>query len=199
MTALLDSVLEAARPHVAGRVARVLGLNLEVVGLQLPIGSAVSVETDHGPVIAEVVAIRDDERSTGRERVGVAEGAEIVGMKARDHVTLLRRECQSACEGVASRLLGVRELVPDENLRDLERDRDHLILDVGPGCRLALVERGCGRAELGKEPDEPVREVLGARARLGEAVVVPGAVAVVVPGASPVAQRALDQLGSDHQ
>ena len=56
MTLLLDSVLEAARPHVAGRVARVLGLNLEVVGLQLPIGSAVSVETDIGPVIAEVVA-----------------------------------------------------------------------------------------------------------------------------------------------
>ena len=61
MSLLLDSVLEAARPHVAGRVARVLGLNLEVVGLQLPIGSAVSVETDLGPVIAEVVAIRDDE------------------------------------------------------------------------------------------------------------------------------------------
>jgi flagellum-specific ATP synthase len=58
---LLDSVLDAARPHVAGRVARVLGLNLEVVGLQLPIGSSVAVETDLGPVIAEVVAIRDDE------------------------------------------------------------------------------------------------------------------------------------------
>ena len=54
-------MLEAARPHVAGRVARVLGLNLEVVGLHLPIGSSVSVETDLGPVIAEVVAIRDDE------------------------------------------------------------------------------------------------------------------------------------------
>ncbi len=61
MTALLDSVLDAARPHVAGRVARVLGLNLEIVGLHLPIGSSVSVETDVGPVIAEVVAIRDDE------------------------------------------------------------------------------------------------------------------------------------------
>ena len=46
---------------MSGRVARVLGLNLEVVGLQLPIGSSVMVETDIGPVIAEVVAIRDDE------------------------------------------------------------------------------------------------------------------------------------------
>ena len=61
MSALLDSVLEAARPSVAGRVARVLGLNLEVVGLHLPIGSSVAVETDHGRVIAEVVAVRDDE------------------------------------------------------------------------------------------------------------------------------------------
>ena len=60
MSAILDSVLEAARPHVAGRVARVLGLNLEVDGMQLPIGSSVAVETDHGPVIAEVVAVRDD-------------------------------------------------------------------------------------------------------------------------------------------
>ena len=61
MTSLLDSVLDAARPHVAGRGARVLGLNLEVVGLHLPIGSSVQVETDAGPVIAEVVAVRDDE------------------------------------------------------------------------------------------------------------------------------------------
>ena len=61
VTSLLDSVLDAARPHVAGRVARVLGLNLEVVGLHLPIGSSVAVETDLGPVIAEVVAVRDDE------------------------------------------------------------------------------------------------------------------------------------------
>jgi flagellum-specific ATP synthase len=61
MNTLLDSVIEAARPHVAGRVARVVGLNLEVVGLHLPIGSSVAVETDLGSVIAEVVAIRDDE------------------------------------------------------------------------------------------------------------------------------------------
>jgi flagellum-specific ATP synthase len=61
MTAqLLDSVLDAGRPHIAGRVARVLGLNLEVEGMQLAIGSSVAVATDHGPVIAEVVAIRDD-------------------------------------------------------------------------------------------------------------------------------------------
>ena len=38
-----------------------LGLNLEITGLHLPIGSSVAVETDVGPVIAEVVAIRDDE------------------------------------------------------------------------------------------------------------------------------------------
>ena len=48
MTSLLDSVLEAARPHVAGRV-RVLGLNLEITGLHLPIGSSVAVETDVAP------------------------------------------------------------------------------------------------------------------------------------------------------
>ncbi len=55
---LLDSVLEAARPLVQGRVARVVGLNLEIDGLQLPIGEAVRVETESGPVIAEVIAVQ---------------------------------------------------------------------------------------------------------------------------------------------
>jgi flagellum-specific ATP synthase len=57
---LLDEVLEAARPSVAGRVARVVGLNLEVDGLQLPIGAAVQVDAAHGPVVAEVVAVQHD-------------------------------------------------------------------------------------------------------------------------------------------
>jgi flagellum-specific ATP synthase len=57
---LLDRVLEAARPSVAGRVSRVVGLNLEIDGLQLPIGAAVRVEGAHGPVVAEVVAVQHD-------------------------------------------------------------------------------------------------------------------------------------------
>jgi flagellum-specific ATP synthase len=58
--ALLERVLEAARPRVQGRVARVVGLNLEIDGLQLPIGGAVRVYTEEGPVVAEVVAVRAD-------------------------------------------------------------------------------------------------------------------------------------------
>jgi flagellum-specific ATP synthase len=57
---LLDAVLDAAKPRVFGRVARVVGLNLDVEGLQLPIGSAVTVDGADGPLTAEVVAIRDD-------------------------------------------------------------------------------------------------------------------------------------------
>ena len=37
-----------------------LGLNLEIDGLQLPIGSAVRVQTGLGPVVAEVVAVTDN-------------------------------------------------------------------------------------------------------------------------------------------
>ena len=59
-SALLDQVLTLARPSVSGRVARVVGLNLEIDGLQLPIGSAVRVDTEVGPMVAEVVAVRDD-------------------------------------------------------------------------------------------------------------------------------------------
>ena len=58
MTALLDRVLQAARPAVLGRGARVVGLNLEIDGLQLPIGAAVRVDAANGPVIAEVVAVQ---------------------------------------------------------------------------------------------------------------------------------------------
>ena len=59
MSLLLEEALRAARPRVSGRVARVVGLNLDVEGLQAPIGSAVSVATDRGPLVAEVVALRD--------------------------------------------------------------------------------------------------------------------------------------------
>ncbi|MDZ4825617.1 MAG: FliI/YscN family ATPase [Actinomycetota bacterium] len=59
-TELLESVLEAARPRALGQVGRVLGMNVEVVGLHLPIGSAVAVATDEGPVYAEVVSVDDD-------------------------------------------------------------------------------------------------------------------------------------------
>jgi flagellum-specific ATP synthase len=60
VTALLDAVVDAAQPRVFGRVARVVGLNLDVEGLQLPIGSAVTVDASDGPLLAEVVAIRED-------------------------------------------------------------------------------------------------------------------------------------------
>jgi flagellum-specific ATP synthase len=60
VSVLLEQVLAAARPRVQGRVARIVGLNVEVDGLQLPIGSAVRIDTEAGPVVAEVVAIGDD-------------------------------------------------------------------------------------------------------------------------------------------
>src|SRR3954462_12841867 len=60
MSALLERVFEAARPRVQGRVARVLGLNLEIDGLQLPTGAAVRVEAGSGPVVAEVVAVTEN-------------------------------------------------------------------------------------------------------------------------------------------
>jgi flagellum-specific ATP synthase len=60
VSALLERVLETARPRAHGRVARVVGLNLEVDGLQLPIGASVRINGEAGPVIAEVVAVHND-------------------------------------------------------------------------------------------------------------------------------------------
>jgi flagellum-specific ATP synthase len=46
-------------PRRAGRVSRVVGLNLEVEGLDAGIGDGIVVETANGPLPAEVLAITD--------------------------------------------------------------------------------------------------------------------------------------------
>lgn len=57
---LLAEALAAAAPEVTGEVVRVVGLNLEVAGLHLPIGATVRIRRDHGEdLLAEVVAVRD--------------------------------------------------------------------------------------------------------------------------------------------
>jgi flagellum-specific ATP synthase len=55
----LEAGMAAARPVRSGRVARVLGLNLEVDGLEAAIGEAVSVDLGPRRLDAEVVAVRD--------------------------------------------------------------------------------------------------------------------------------------------
>ena len=107
---------------------------------------------------------------------------------------------QRACERVAARLARVRELVADEHLRDLERDRRR----PGPRCRRARSLRGrtswlaasasCGTSPMSRAARSSVREP-----RLGDAVGVARAVAVVVSRAVAVADRALDELGVDDE
>lgn len=60
MSLLLDEAVRVARPRMSGHVTRVVGLNLEIEGLHAPIGSAVTVKTGAGPLVAEVVALRED-------------------------------------------------------------------------------------------------------------------------------------------
>jgi flagellum-specific ATP synthase len=52
------AALAVSGPRVAGRVRDVVGLNLEVEGLQAAIGDALIIETDTEPLPAEVVALR---------------------------------------------------------------------------------------------------------------------------------------------
>lgn len=67
MTQVVDQIRARVRtaagvaaPRRAGRVARVVGLNLEVEGLTAGIGDGVIVEGANGPLPAEVVAIHED-------------------------------------------------------------------------------------------------------------------------------------------
>jgi flagellum-specific ATP synthase len=50
----------AAVPSVVGRVTRVVGVHLEVAGIEAAVGDAVTVETASGPLGAEVVAVDRD-------------------------------------------------------------------------------------------------------------------------------------------
>jgi flagellum-specific ATP synthase len=52
-----DLLAAAAQPRVTGRVSRVIGLNFELEGIEAAIGEAVKVDTDHGMLMGEVVAL----------------------------------------------------------------------------------------------------------------------------------------------
>jgi flagellum-specific ATP synthase len=57
--ARIDLALAAAAPRRSGVVSRVVGLNLEVDGLEAAIGDEVTVTTPGGSLTTEVVALRD--------------------------------------------------------------------------------------------------------------------------------------------
>jgi flagellum-specific ATP synthase len=57
---LRHRLLAAARPRRVGRVSRVVGLHLEVSGLDAAVGEAVEVASSRGPVLAEVIGIGDN-------------------------------------------------------------------------------------------------------------------------------------------
>ena len=65
MTELLEHLLEVAKPSVQGRVARVVGLNLEIDGLQLPIGASVRVHRGDALVLSTWIAARDGQPLIG--------------------------------------------------------------------------------------------------------------------------------------
>lgn len=56
----LARAVKAAQPRRMGRVARVLGLHLEVSGIECAIGDAVIIEGASRPIHAEAIALRSD-------------------------------------------------------------------------------------------------------------------------------------------
>lgn len=56
----LSEAVTAARPMRIGRVVRVLGLHLEVAGIESAIGDSVVIEVPDGPIHAEVIALQHD-------------------------------------------------------------------------------------------------------------------------------------------
>ena len=60
MSDLLQRLSQAAAPTLSGRVVRAVGLSVDVAGLDLAIGEAVTLHGDRSQVLAEVVALHDD-------------------------------------------------------------------------------------------------------------------------------------------
>ena len=56
----MQLLTHAAAPAVSGRVVRAVGLSVDVSGLDLAVGEAVTLHGDRAPVRAEVVALHED-------------------------------------------------------------------------------------------------------------------------------------------
>ena len=56
----MQLLTHAAAPAVSGRVVRAVGLSVDVSGLDLAVGEAVTLHGDRAPVLAEVVALHED-------------------------------------------------------------------------------------------------------------------------------------------
>lgn len=53
-----ERLLDAAKPRTTGKVRSLVGTSLEVVGIQAAVGDHVVVDSPHGPLDCEVVAVR---------------------------------------------------------------------------------------------------------------------------------------------
>ena len=69
------AAIAVARPAVSGRLTRVVGLAFEAVGCRAPIGSLCAVETQHGEVEAEVVAVITELGASSMADMGRVMGA----------------------------------------------------------------------------------------------------------------------------
>ncbi|MCU1374702.1 MAG: type secretion system ATPase, FliI/YscN [Actinomycetia bacterium] len=195
LTNRFERAIAAARPVTAGRVSRVVGLNLEVEGVQAAIGDAVAISTPTAPLMAEVVAIREHGlvcMPFGDLR-GVRAGADVVAtgspMSVRVGASLLGRVLDGlgrpldggpALEGLADLEEVSVEGIPPHPLRRSAVDR-HLPLGVrvldtlipcGRGQRLGIFAgSGVGKSSLlsmitrGTEAQVSVLALVGERGR----------------------------------
>ena len=84
-TSTLELARQAAQPVLYGRVNRVVGAEIEVVGVTAPMGATMRIPTGSGDVDAEVVAVRGD--SLVCLPFGEVHGIEAGSLCTRSHTT----------------------------------------------------------------------------------------------------------------
>jgi len=191
----VEAAARAAAPLVAGRVRSVVGLHVDVAGIDASIGDEVLIDAPEGTMPAEVVAIRDDAvvclphghldrvaagtpvRATGN-RPSVLVGPALLGRVLDGFGRPLDERPLSAADGGLERV-GL-DGTPPHPLRRLAVDR-HLPLGVraldtlipcGRGQRLGIFAgSGVGKSSLlsmiarGTAADVTVLALIGERGR----------------------------------
>lgn len=149
------SDMPAAKPHISGKLVRVVGLTLEVVGLKLSIGCrCVVVTDDHRSIEAEVVGFANEKLYLmPTEKIsGLTPGAEVVPVDYQDKVpvgdVLLGRVIDGAGRPLDSQgPLGCEKFVDMQAplINPLERKPISDVLDVGVCAINAALTVGRGQ------------------------------------------------------
>lgn len=151
---LQEQFIQRARPTLAGRLARVVGLTLEATGCSAAIGQTCAVETASGELHAEVVGFASDRifLMPKEDVSGVVPGARVTPLHDYKGVPLSMALLGRVIDGAGKPLDGKGPIVSQEfggkkkpPINPLLRQPIHTPLDVGVRAINSIITVGKGQ------------------------------------------------------